>query len=104
MTIDSMITLLAKRTITYQIMDLLLHNVTYSTDELADALMVSRSTIFKTIRHMNNILKEFSVTITTGPLSLSGREEDIRFCFLPFTQVLAIVRSLIQIVKSMHSI
>lgn len=84
MTIDSMITLLAKRTITYQIMDLLLHNVTYSTDELADALMVSRSTIFKTIRHMNNILKEFSVTITTGPLTLSGREEDIRFCFFAF--------------------
>ncbi|MBO0462024.1 MULTISPECIES: helix-turn-helix domain-containing protein [unclassified Enterococcus] len=84
LTIDTMITLLAKRTITYQLMDLLLHNVTYSTDELVTALMVSRSTIFKTIRHMNNILKEFNVTITTGPLTLSGSEEDIRFCFFAF--------------------
>ena len=34
---------------------------------------------------MNNVLKEFSVTITTGPLTLSGREEDIRFVFFAFT-------------------
>ncbi|MDY4307973.1 helix-turn-helix domain-containing protein [Enterococcus mundtii] len=83
-------------------MDLLLHNKTYSTEQLSDYLMISRSSIFNIIRHMNEVLKEYRISIATGPLTFIGKEEDIRFYSFLFIQALVIVRSSILIAITMR--
>lgn len=82
--VDSVITILAKDTTIYRMMDLLLHNKTYSTEQLSDYLMISRSSIFNIIRHMNEVLKEYRISKATGPLTFIGKEEDIRFLLFSF--------------------
>ncbi|MGG5312353.1 hypothetical protein IGL24_001047 [Enterococcus sp. DIV2371] len=82
--VDSVITRLAKDTTIYRMMDLLLHDKAYTTEELSEHLMISRSSIFNIIRHMNEVLKEYRVSIATGPLTFIGKEEDIRFLLFSF--------------------
>jgi len=83
--IDTMITMLAKQTLPYQIMNYLLHDKRYTIVQLMKELNVSRTVIFTTLRHMNEILTErYQISISTAPLSFVGKEEDIRFCFFVF--------------------
>ncbi|MGA5591751.1 helix-turn-helix domain-containing protein [Enterococcus mundtii] len=84
MSVDSVITILAKDTIIYRMMALLLHNKTYSTEQLSDHLIISRSSIFNIIRYMNEVLKEYRISKATNPLTLIGNEEDSRFFTLFF--------------------
>lgn len=68
--------------IKYQVLDYIFHEPEFSTISLATSLSVSESTIFRKIKELNKLLKEFNLTIWQG--KLVGEESQIRYFYFLF--------------------
>ena len=84
-------------------MDLLLHNKTYSTEQLSDYLMISRSSIFNIIRHMNEVLKRVSHIDSNRSAHFYWQRRRYSFLLFSFIQALVIVKSSILIAIIMRN-
>lgn len=73
---------LYKQSIKYQIMNYLYHHFDYSTAALTTRIGISESTLFRKIKELNILLKEFRLTIWQG--KLIGEESQIRYFYYCF--------------------
>ena len=78
-TIDFAILSLAKKTLTFQIIDNLFQKKNLSLTRLKSKLFVSESVLRNAINHMNVILREFQISISTNHLAFVGKEINIRY-------------------------
>lgn len=63
----------------YQILDYLLIHREFSINQLVSTLMLSESTVFRKIREINSVLKEFQIQIKNG--RMVGEELQIRYFY-----------------------
>ncbi|MCL2864948.1 MAG: helix-turn-helix domain-containing protein [Lachnospiraceae bacterium] len=82
--IETIITILTQEIPEYKIIDRIFHNRIYDIYDAADELNTSRSTLLRTITHMNKVLAKFKLSIGSDTIRLKGREEDIRFFLYSF--------------------
>ncbi|MGX6971092.1 helix-turn-helix domain-containing protein [Vagococcus bubulae] len=73
---------LYKQSIKYQILTYLYHHFDYSTAALTTRIGISESTLFRKIKELNSLLKEFGLTIWQG--KLIGEESQIRYFYYCF--------------------
>ena len=82
--IDSMITILTKDTLVFQIMWSILHNKKWTLQQAILELDSSRSSLLRTIGYMNEVLQEYNLLISTKTIDFIGNEEDVRVCLFAF--------------------
>lgn len=76
--IFSFIMEMGRKSIVFQLIDNLFHNQTYSFYETAEKLFVCESTLRKIIKHLNMVLRDFNIRISTSIVDFIGDETDIR--------------------------
>lgn len=95
--VDTHIANLAKQSVAFQIIDNIFHNNIYTFQEATEILYLSKSSLRKFISHINQIMKEFHISISMRSLDFIGKEADIRFflfvyycdfrdCFLTYAE------------------
>ena len=82
--VDSIITILIKETLVYQIVECCLYKKEYTIIKASYEFSASRSTLLRTLKHMNQILKAFHIQISTENFTFIGKEEDIRVFLFHF--------------------
>ena len=82
--IDSLIAILTKKTVVYQIIDNLCYGRWHSSQQVLDALLISRTNLQQILRHMNRTLQLFNISISTKKFSFIGKEKDIRVFLFAF--------------------
>lgn len=68
--------------IKYQILHYLFHHKEFSPVFLSNELLISESTLFRKIKELNQVLKEFEISIWQG--KLVGEESQIRYFYFQF--------------------
>ncbi|MGF2188996.1 helix-turn-helix domain-containing protein [Vagococcus fluvialis] len=68
--------------IKYQILNYLFHHREFSPVFLSNELLISESTLFRKIKELNQVLKEFEISIWQG--KLVGEESQIRYFYFQF--------------------
>jgi len=82
--VDAIITILAKETIVYKIVDSLLHDMKWTMQDAIIEGLISLSTLLRILHHMNTVLKPLHLSISAKTLELIGEEADIRAFFFAF--------------------
>jgi len=82
--VDAIITILAKETIVYKIVDSLLHNEEWTIEDAIIEGLISFSTLLRILNHMNEVLEPLHLSISNKSLELIGKEADIRAFFFAF--------------------
>ena len=82
--VDAIITILAKETIVYKIVDSLLHNKKWTLQDAIIEGLISLSTLLRILHHMNAVLEPLHLSISSKSLELIGEEADIRAFFFAF--------------------
>lgn len=77
--LDEIISFLIQDSIKYRLLLLLLEQKNYMIFELAEALLVSESTLFRKIKELNKLLAEFELQIKNN--KLVGEESQIRYFY-----------------------
>ena len=84
LSVDAIITILAKETIVYKIVDSLLHEKKWTLQDAIVEGLISLSTLLRILHHMNAVLKPLHLSISAKTLELIGDEADIRAFFFAF--------------------
>jgi len=84
LSIDAIITILAKETIVYKIVDSLLHDKKWTVQDAIIEGLISLSTLLRILHHMNAVLEPLHLSISAKTLELIGEEADIRAFFFAF--------------------
>lgn len=85
LSVDSIINGLIKETLPYQIIDGILHERFSTPQEATEELATSRTNFLRTIWHMNEVLENFKIAISTKRnLEFVGLEENIRVFLFSF--------------------
>ncbi|MDR2832113.1 MAG: helix-turn-helix domain-containing protein [Streptococcaceae bacterium] len=88
MSIDTIVSLLYQESLTYLIVNSLLHNEQLSVNNATMKFAVSRSTLMKAINHMKAELALYQLSIAINPIKLVGDEVNIRlFLFRFYTEI-----------------
>ena len=82
--VDAIVTILAKETIVYKIVDSLLHNKKWTLQDAIIEGLISLSTLLRILHHMNAVLEPLHLSISSKSLELIGEEADIRAFFFAF--------------------
>ena len=82
--VDAIITILAKETIVYKIVDSLLHEKKWTIQDAIIEGLISLSTLLRILHHMNAVLEPLNLSISVKTLELIGDEADIRAFFFAF--------------------
>jgi hypothetical protein len=86
--IEAIVAELIKEALTFKIVKSLFNSDYLSLFDALDYFSVSRSTYFRTISSMNEVLVKFNLSIETSVLRFKGKEEDIRVFFFEFFALL----------------
>jgi hypothetical protein len=84
LSVDSCLAQLAKETIAFQVIDNIFHRNIYSFDHAAELLFISSNTLRRVIHHLNQVLKNYCISISTTHLDFVGEESDIRLFLFSF--------------------
>lgn len=68
----------------YQILESIFFNNTFTYDQLAEKLFVSRSSLIRSIKFINEEILKFDFFIDTKPLKIVGNERNVRFFFITY--------------------
>lgn len=68
--------------IKYRILDYIFHHPDFSSVSLCSELMISDSTLYRKIKELNKMLKEFDIEIRHG--KIAGEESQIRYFYFQF--------------------
>lgn len=82
--VDFAILALGKQSISFRIIENVFLNRVLTLHQVARQLFISESTLRKTITHVNRILKEFRLSLTSKNIDIIGSEVDIRYFFFSF--------------------
>ena len=86
--IEAIVAELIKDSLTFKIVESILHNQLLNLLDALDYFCVSRSTLLRTVKTMNEALTRFNINIETSAIRFKGREEDIRVFFFEFFALL----------------
>lgn len=73
-----------ERSLSFQLLELLLLNENYTTFEIADKLFISLSTLYRMIDQINEVTKKYDFQIETNPCRLTGDENSIRLFYYSY--------------------
>lgn len=68
----------------FQLLETIFFNESYTAFELADALFLSPSTLYRLIAHINEVASEYGFQIETNPCRIVGSEKKIRHFFIKY--------------------
>jgi hypothetical protein len=83
-TIDSVIAILYRQTLVYQLIDSILHNQNLTLEQASMKFYTSRSSLAKLLKHMNKVVRSYGLSIRQTPIQFVGDEETIRIFFFQF--------------------
>ena len=86
--IEAIVAELIKDSLTFKIVESILHNQMLNLLDALDYFCVSRSTLLRTVKTMNEALTRFNISIETSSIRFKGKEEDIRVFFFEFFALL----------------
>ena len=86
--IEAIVAELIKDSLTFKIVESILHNQMLNLLDALDYFCVSRSTLLRTVKTMNEALTRFNINIETSAIRFKGKEEDIRVFFFEFFALL----------------
>lgn len=81
---DYFISRLLTTSLEYQILESIFFDNTYTYDQLAEKLFVSKSSLVRAIKYINIEILRFDFFIDTKPLKIIGNERNIRFFFITY--------------------
>lgn len=81
---DYFISRLLTTSLEYQILESIFFDNTYTYDQLAEKLFVSKSSLVRAIKYINMEILKFDFFIDTKPLKIIGNERNIRFFFITY--------------------
>ncbi|MBC6315237.1 helix-turn-helix domain containing protein [Listeria grandensis] len=82
--IDELLMVVSKQSPLFQIISNVYEEIFLSIDEWADELFLSTSTLYRYLQHLRSLLAEFKLTLTTNPVNIHGKEENIRYFYYYF--------------------
>ncbi|EUJ35019.1 mga helix-turn-helix domain-containing protein [Listeria weihenstephanensis FSL R9-0317] len=88
--IDDLLMVVSKQSPLFQIISNVYEEIFLSIDEWADELFLSTSTLYRYLQHLRALLAEFKLTLTTNPVDIQGKEENIRYFYYYFSITLMI--------------
>ena len=75
---------IAKKTLSYQIIEHAFYNLDLNINDLADKIFVSESTIRVRIKHMNKTLNQFGLKLSYYSVTMTGDEANIRYFYYTY--------------------
>lgn len=81
---DQFISKLLETSIEFQILEAIFFSNDYSYEKLADKLFVSKSTLIRVIKRINQCMESSDVLIKKKPIQIVGNEHNIRFLYITY--------------------
>lgn len=73
-----------RHSIPFTLLEIIFADETYSTNDLAERLYISPSTLYRMIDHINESLNKYGIRVDTNPCRIVGNEDHIRLFFYQY--------------------